>query len=424
MLYRRRRHLIACIVLTALPLILLCIAIPASANGLCSSPAESCGAILSPACLDRVGASALPILGGDCGAQLERYRGCLSTVITACTPPQPEESRKVTLPPGDMLAIWSEVKDSGDANALETFAQNFKGTTLGALASSRARTIREEARQTEVDKNAKEVWAYMKDAGDPTVLEDFAAEFPNNKWAYEALDLAAKMRTVSVTEAEEKADETDAEPVSASTESEVVAEVAALAARETKIARNRDAQRELNRLGYGAGPVDGAFGPRSRAALIAFQQAEGLRPDGALNDAVLAALRASRTLAAASRTAAAATRRNGKENTPDELQANISWRLRRGFSGDEIEGSCETFLRAVEPAESNGSRTYANAYQRCEAETISYQLTINPVSRIAYGEFQVETYEGNSRRLQISGSLPALTAQLGSSQVTLILSQP
>lgn len=53
----------------------------------------------------------------------------------------------------------------------------------------------------------------------------------------------------------------------------------------------REAQRLLNGLGYDAGPVDGAFGKRTRSAIISFQQDEGLPVDGAISAALLTSLR-------------------------------------------------------------------------------------------------------------------------------------
>ncbi len=46
--------------------------------------------------------------------------------------------------------------------------------------------------------------------------------------------------------------------------------------------RVRAVQRALIRLGYDPGPVDGAIGPRTRAALRAYQDASGLAADGRL----------------------------------------------------------------------------------------------------------------------------------------------
>jgi hypothetical protein len=50
------------------------------------------------------------------------------------------------------------------------------------------------------------------------------------------------------------------------------------------------AQAQLSNLGYAPGAVDGDLGPKTRAALQAFQQAHGLEPTGALDDATLSAL--------------------------------------------------------------------------------------------------------------------------------------
>ena len=53
-----------------------------------------------------------------------------------------------------------------------------------------------------------------------------------------------------------------------------------------------DAQRMLGELGYDAGPVDGAAGPRLADALRGFQRDHGQRADGRLTGETLAALRA------------------------------------------------------------------------------------------------------------------------------------
>jgi hypothetical protein len=42
----------------------------------------------------------------------------------------------------------------------------------------------------------------------------------------------------------------------------------------------RELQQALSRAGYDPGPVDGTFGPRTQAAVVAFQQANGLSADG------------------------------------------------------------------------------------------------------------------------------------------------
>ncbi|MGY6630394.1 MAG: peptidoglycan-binding domain-containing protein [Wenzhouxiangella sp.] len=49
----------------------------------------------------------------------------------------------------------------------------------------------------------------------------------------------------------------------------------------------RAVQQRLNELGYNPGPADGLMGPRTRAAIISFQQAQGLAATGLAEQAVL-----------------------------------------------------------------------------------------------------------------------------------------
>lgn len=53
----------------------------------------------------------------------------------------------------------------------------------------------------------------------------------------------------------------------------------------------REVQRQLARLGYYDGPVDGIAGPLLRNAVRAFQRAEGLEPDGVAGPVTRARLR-------------------------------------------------------------------------------------------------------------------------------------
>ncbi len=53
----------------------------------------------------------------------------------------------------------------------------------------------------------------------------------------------------------------------------------------------RESQAHLSRLGYKPGPVDGAYGPRTRAALTAYQMDQGFEPTGEPSMAVLDSLR-------------------------------------------------------------------------------------------------------------------------------------
>src|SRR3954468_23164292 len=57
------------------------------------------------------------------------------------------------------------------------------------------------------------------------------------------------------------------------------------------LAAVRRVQRLLHRIGYRSGPVDGLFGPRTRASVQWFQIKHGLRPTGEAGSATVALLR-------------------------------------------------------------------------------------------------------------------------------------
>ena len=60
--------------------------------------------------------------------------------------------------------------------------------------------------------------------------------------------------------------------------------------------RVREVQRRLLRRGYRAGPVDGRFGPRTRAAVMWFQMKHGLARTGRIDARSLATLRENREM--------------------------------------------------------------------------------------------------------------------------------
>jgi hypothetical protein len=62
------------------------------------------------------------------------------------------------------------------------------------------------------------------------------------------------------------------------------------AALELQARQNREVQRLLGELGYDPGPADGVIGPRTRAAVRAFQTDAGLPVDGEISDELYAAL--------------------------------------------------------------------------------------------------------------------------------------
>src|SRR4051812_48855522 len=91
--------------------------------------------------------------------------------------------------------------------------------------------------------------------------------------------------------------------------------------------RVREVQRRLSQLGYRPGPVDGLFGPRTRAATKWFQYKHGLKHTGRVNSATLAVLRArsdneplpaAREVSATGTSSADATKSRGGESATSQ----------------------------------------------------------------------------------------------------------
>jgi peptidoglycan hydrolase-like protein with peptidoglycan-binding domain len=80
--------------------------------------------------------------------------------------------------------------------------------------------------------------------------------------------------------------------------------------------RVRDLQRRLLRLGYRPGTRDGLFGPRTQAAVLAFQRKHGLEQDGSAGSETLALLRRRTAPSATTEDPALTTQSRAPETAP------------------------------------------------------------------------------------------------------------
>lgn len=217
-------------------------------EGVCANPGGFCARTVDAACLDRVGAGAIPAgeMADDdaCRAQLVTYRDCLALIAAQCPgagPPEPETPAAPAPGGPSALEIWAEIKDVEDADVLEAFAASYPDSPLAVLARKRAEALRA----------ASAAGAPPPPAPGPSPEEEAAA----------ALEAAAQA---------------------------------------ARVAQVREAQAHLNRVGYPVGAVDGAWGPRSETALESFLRASGHSPARTLTPAALALLRAAPDAPAAS----------------------------------------------------------------------------------------------------------------------------
>ena len=80
-------------------------------------------------------------------------------------------------------------------------------------------------------------------------------------------------------------------PVSAVTARSILSSSSSVLSQGAKGAEVASLQQALRDAGFDPGPIDGDFGPRTRAAVVAFQQARGLTVDGVVGPQTWGALR-------------------------------------------------------------------------------------------------------------------------------------
>jgi hypothetical protein len=108
-----------------------------------------------------------------------------------------------------------------------------------------------------------------------------------------AIALAATMLGAAACSSNESADTTTTTTTSTPAETTTTVDPAAAAAAQAAetVRFDKEVQQDLNDVGCYAGSVDGKFGPRTDAAILAFQAADGIKADGQYGPATDAALR-------------------------------------------------------------------------------------------------------------------------------------
>ncbi len=167
------------------------------------------------------------------------------------------------------------------------------------------------------------------------------------------------------------------------------------------------AQTLLAELGYGAGAVDGVEGPRTAAAVSAFQTASGLEIDGRVSDALverLAAARQARMVAQAqrqlaalgydpgpvdgkvgTRTRAAVTAFQRARNLPSDGEVTAGLIEQLAAAGDTTDGVQAQVAALDEPSPvlGPGDRVVLSYYG---AQTAAAEMEVDPDGRLALPE--------------------------------------
>ena len=123
-------------------------------------------------------------------------------------------------------------------------------------------------------------------------------EKPAEEARFDTADTMAQLPSENMISAQQAAQNVIVEPAQ-SLASEPIPATAAMpdiaersAATVMKVAedRNKDIQKALKAAGFYAGAIDGKIGPRTKKAIIDFQRANGLKPDGKCGPKTLAVL--------------------------------------------------------------------------------------------------------------------------------------
>jgi len=172
-------------------------------------------------------------------------------------------------------------------------------------------------------------------------------------------------------------------------------------------ARNREAQAELNRLGFDAGPVDAVWGPQSARAMLAFQAHQGVRPDGVLSEVMLHRLKTARPTSATQNIATAEPRL--QPDRPD-LELAVTPAPQSTLNG--ISESSRWLASGK-----SGDGTNITAIATRQGETLKLAFDIDHRDGGTFGSQWAHRY---TLRCAVAASRPTIECQLANTAISML----
>ena len=118
----------------------------ARAEDVCENPSRTCGARISPGCLEKFGAGTLPVAAqAECGGQFEEYRACLVEVVSQCGGAAPAQPAAVAPSAGcdaqTGRELWAMAEQENDCAAFDAFLRACPNSPRAAFAEDRRRRL-------------------------------------------------------------------------------------------------------------------------------------------------------------------------------------------------------------------------------------------------------------------------------------------
>lgn len=167
-------------------------------------------------------------------------------------------------------AEWARAAEAGTAGALNEYLQKYPSGVYSAAARERLARLTGQPVSGAVGTEERDAWAHAAAVDTPAALDEFLRKYPNGRYAD-----AARRRLGNPAVAERGY---PFERGPGKVTAPMVETPAAVAERNLRLGRDQRVavQRQLGRLGYGAGQADGIFGSRTRSAIGAWQRDAGL----------------------------------------------------------------------------------------------------------------------------------------------------